>query len=417
MKQTLVQSEKWLRTSWQSFTASPLDSTDSENTNLKSRKIRIYPNPELNKVWHKWLAACRYCFNQAIAYQREHGRTTKRKLRNAIMQSDLPQWVKESPCHIRQNAIFDAHQAFSASRNAKFRSCRDRQQTIKFNNSNFSKGMWFPRLVKGLGFVAAEPIPDSCEYSTQLTFSKGQWFAIFPVVASASKLNLDGVIALDPGMRTFLTGFDGHRFVEFGRGDIGRITRLCQHLDDLVSRMSKASRQQRRRMRQAANRLRLKVRNLIDEAHKQIAHYLSHNYRIIFLPTFETSQMVSRARRKIRSKTVRAMLGWAHYRFELFLDHQCRLTGSQVIRGSEAYTSKTCTHCGHIHQTLGGSKVFKCKSCGSVLPRDFNGCLGFLLRALRDSSFSVSVDPTGRAEHVDGIAIAALSGEYPYCVA
>jgi putative transposase len=397
-----------LRTSWQSFTASPPDSTDCENTSLKSKKIRIYPSFELNKVWRRWLAACRYCFNQAIDYQRKYGRIGKRKLRNIIMQSDLPQWVKDSPCHIRQNAIFDAHQAFSTSRDAKFRSCRDRQQTIKFNDCNFSQGMWYPKLVKGLGFIASEPIPHTTDYGTQLTFSKGQWFAIFPVKTEKQTSNLDSVIALAPGVRTFLTGFDGHRFVEFGRGDIGRITRLCQHLDDLISRMSKAPSRQRKRMKQAANRLRLKIRNLIDEAHKQIAHYLTRNYRIIFLPTFETSQMVSRARRKIRSKTVRAMLGWAHYRFELFLDYQASCTGSTVIKGSEAYSSKTCTKCGQIHQTLGGSKVFKCKSCGNTLPRDFNGALGFLLRALRDSSFTISNN---------GVAIAALSGNYPYCVA
>jgi putative transposase len=408
MKQTLVQSERWLRTSWQSFTVSPPDSTDCENTSLKSKKIRIYPNFELNRVWRRWLAACRYCFNQAINYQRKHGRIGKRKLRNIIMQSDLPQWVKDSPCHIRQNAIFDAHQAFSASRDAKFRSCRDRQQTIKFNACNFSQGMWYPKLVKGLGFIASEPIPQNSDYGTQLTFGSCQWFAIFPVEVEITKLELDGAIALDPGVRTFLTGFDGHRFVEFGRGDIGRITRLCQHLDDLISRMSKSPSRQRKRNRQAANRLRLKIRNLIDEAHKQIGHYLTRNYRIIFLPTFETSQMVSRARRKIRSKTVRAMLGWAHYRFELFLDHQAKLTGSTVVKGSEAYSSKTCTKCGHIHQSLGGSKVFKCKSCGNTLPRDFNGALGFMLRALRDSSFTVSNN---------GVAIAALSGNYPYCVA
>ncbi|MCS6792641.1 MAG: hypothetical protein N3E45_10295 [Oscillatoriaceae bacterium SKW80] len=87
---------------------------------------------ELNKTWRKWLAACRYCFNQAIiAWQKQNKRVTKRKLRDIIMQSELPDWVKETPCHIRQNAIFDTHQAYTASL-AKFRSCRDYQQNIKF---------------------------------------------------------------------------------------------------------------------------------------------------------------------------------------------------------------------------------------------------------------------------------------------
>jgi hypothetical protein len=76
-----------------------------------------------------------HCFNQAIAYQKKNGRTSKLKLRNIIMQSALPTWVKEVPCHIRQNAVFDAHQAFKASRDCKFRSCRAPRQTIKFNHN------------------------------------------------------------------------------------------------------------------------------------------------------------------------------------------------------------------------------------------------------------------------------------------
>ena len=400
--------KKWLKTSLPYFTASAQGFTDSASTRLRCRKIRIYPSVELNKVWRKWLAACRYCFNQAIAYQQQNKRVGKLKLRNIIMQSDLPEWVKDTPCHIRQNAIFEANQAYGASREAKFRSYRDIQQTIKFNDCNFSSGCWYPKLTKGLSFIASEPIPKTCLNATQLTFSKGRWFAIIPEEMPVEQKDKDRIIALDPGVRTFLTGFDGSKFIEFGNGDIGRITRLCQHLDNLISRMSKVCRQQRRRMRQAAHRMRIKIKNLIDEAHKQIVGYLTDNYRIIFLPTFETSQMVAKARRKIRSKTVRSMLTWAHYRFELFLTQKAEMTNTIVITGSEAYTSKTCTKCGHIHQTLGGSKVFKCPSCGHVLPRDMNGALGFMLRALRDTAFTVNSD---------GVAIAALSGNFPYCVA
>ncbi|WP_349262708.1 transposase [Allocoleopsis sp.] len=397
-----------MRTSSPFFTASVQGFTDSANTRLRCRKIRIYPSVELNRIWRKWLAACRYCFNQAIAYQRQNKRIGKLKLRNIIMQSDLPKWVKETPCHIRQNAIFDAARAYTASTEAKFRSCRDLQQTIKFNERNFSSGCWYPKLTKELGFTVSEALPKTCSNATQLTFSKGRWFAIIPEEMIIERKNKDGVIALDPGVRTFLTGFDGSRFIEFGQGDIGRITRLCQHLDNLISQMSKACRKQRRRMRQASHRIRAKIKDLIDEAHKQIVRYLTDNYRVIFLPTFETSQMVAKARRKIRSKTVRSMLTWAHYRFELFLAQKAEMTNTIVITGSEAYTSKTCTKCGHIHRSLGGSKVFKCPSCGHTLPRDMNGALGFMLRALRDTAFTVSND---------GVAIAALSGDFPYCVA
>ncbi|CDM93486.1 transposase (fragment) [Limnospira indica PCC 8005] len=40
------------------------------------------------------------------------------------------------------------------------------------------------------------------------------------------------------------------------------------------------------------------------------------------MPTFETSNMVAKVKRLIRSKTARAMLTWAHYRFKLTLRHK-----------------------------------------------------------------------------------------------
>jgi putative transposase len=227
-------------------------------------------------VWRKWLAACRYCYNQAIALVRSGRRLSKLKLRNEVMQSDLPEWVKETLCHIRQNAVFDAHLAFRKSPNAKFRSCRDSSQSIKFNDANFSSGSWYSRLTKGLTFIASEPIPKTCDQGTQLVFAKGRWFAVFPEPVAITPTESTGVIALDPGVRTFMTGFDRSRFLEFGSGDIGRITRLCQHLDNLMSRIAQEpSRSRRRRMRQADHRMRTKIRNLVDEAHKQIAHYLT----------------------------------------------------------------------------------------------------------------------------------------------
>ncbi|WP_435388455.1 RNA-guided endonuclease InsQ/TnpB family protein, partial [Laspinema olomoucense] len=376
--------------------------TDCVNTKLRSKKIQIYPSPELNKVWRKWLAACRYCYNQAIALCRSGKRLSKLKLRNEVMQGELPAWVKETPCHIRQNAIFDAYLAFIASPNARFRSCRDSSQAIKFNDANFSSGRWYPRLTKGLTFRVSEPIPKTCDQGTQLVFTKGRWFAVFPEPVSVTPTEATGVIALDPGVRTFMTGFDGSRFLEFGSGDIGRITRLCQHLDDLMSSIAKEpSRSRRRRMRQAAQRMRSKIRNLVDEAHKQIAHYLTHNYSVIFLPTFETSDMVAKVKRKIKSKTARAMLTWAHYRFKLTLRHQAEITGTTVVDVTEEYTSKTCTHCGHVHSKLGGSKVFRCPECGFTLSRDWNGAFGIFLKALRDTA---SVTLMGDS------AIVALSG-------
>ncbi|WP_448379607.1 RNA-guided endonuclease InsQ/TnpB family protein [Gloeomargarita sp.] len=376
-----------MRTSSPSCTASVVGSTDSESTGLQSRKIRIYPEPALAKVWKHWQAACRFCYNQAIAYQRQHGRPSKFKLRDIIMHSDLPEWVKSTPCHIRQNAIMEAWEAFGKSPKAKFRSVRDASHTLQFNNSNFSNGTWYPRLTKGLSFSATEDIPSSCEYGTALMRVKDRWYAIFPEPVNSQCTLARGIIALDPGVRTFLTGFDGDSFLEFGAGDFGRITRLCQCLDNLSSRMSKVNAKRRRRMRMAAFRLRQKIRNLVDECHRKVVSFLTDNYRVIFLPTFESADMVAKVKRKIGTKTARAMLTWAHYRFKQFLKFQAQKKNLVVVDVSEAYTSKTCTKCGYVHEGLGGHRMFQCPVCKHRLPRDWNGALGIFLRALRDTAF------------------------------
>jgi putative transposase len=189
---------------------------------------------------------------------------------------------------------------------------------------------------------------------------------------------------------------------------MGKINRLCSYLDDLMSRISQSKGHQKSQMRKAASRLRTRLRNLVDECHKQTAHYLTKNYGMILLPTFETSEMTKKNKRKIRTKTARQMLTWSHYRFKQVLKNKAELSGCQVVDVTEEFTSKTCTKCGHVHQKLGGSKVFKCPECGHTLNRDFNGALGIMLKALSDTTFTVVKN---------GNAIVAQYSDIPCCTA
>ena len=51
-----------------------------------------------------------------------------------------------------------------------------------------------------------------------------------PEIVRFSKvvLLIELAIALDPGVRTFLTGFDGSDFIEIGKNDISRNQKLSQ---------------------------------------------------------------------------------------------------------------------------------------------------------------------------------------------
>jgi putative transposase len=69
----------------------------------------------------------------------------------------------------------------------------------------------------------------------------------------------------------------------------------------------------------------------VDELHRQTVSYLVRHYKVVFIPTFETSSMVLRAKRRINTKSVRSMLTWSHYRFKQLLIALAKRSGVLVV--------------------------------------------------------------------------------------
>lgn len=135
------------------------------------------------------------------------------------------------PGHQKQEACDEAYRAYQQAKSSKgkpkFRSCKATSQTIQFKVGNFKNSTWYPRTTKGLVFTSKQNVPMQCDYGTELVYSRGRWFGCFPQVVVETETESNNVIALDPGNRCFLTGYDGENILEFGKGDIGRLTRLC----------------------------------------------------------------------------------------------------------------------------------------------------------------------------------------------
>jgi putative transposase len=120
----------------------------------------------------------------------------------------------------------------------------------------------------------------------------------------------------------------------------------------------------------------------VDELHFKLIRLLLNSFDMILLPTFETRQMVQKAARKIRAKSVRSMLTWKHFQFKQRLKSAAARIGKTVLDVCEAYTSKTASWTGEIKQ-IGGAKTIK--SGGLMVDRDLNGARGIYLRVLVDT--------------------------------
>ncbi len=128
-------------------------------------------------------------------------------------------------------------------------------------------------------------------------------------------------------------------------------------------------------------RLRERISNLVTELHYKTANFLCDNFSTIILPTFETKDMVNKGNRKIRSKTVRAMMGLSFYKFRQRIEWIALKKGCRVVINTEEYTSKTHPQTGVVNRKLGSAKTVKLTN-GARACRNIVGAYNFMLKTL-----------------------------------
>ena len=153
----------------------------------------------------------------------------------------------------------------------------------------------------------------------------------FKQTTPRSENQAGGIVAIDPGVRTFAAFYSPDISGKIGEGDFSRIYRLLLHLDRLYSKRAKANRRKKKPLTKAIRRLSAKIKNLIDELHWKIARFLCENFSVILMPTYETKQMVEKNNREIRTKTVRSMLGFNNFKFKQRLKWIAKKLGKTVI--------------------------------------------------------------------------------------
>ena len=357
--------------------------TDSESIVTRSRKVRIYPNKEQKSILSNWFGASRFAYNKTVEYLRQPDTKAQWKSIKTELLHAMPEWMNEVPYQIKSVAIRDCCQAVSAAKKkfkqtgkfqeVKFRSKKNQDFNLFIPQSAVSENGVYHTILGKL--KTAEPVwrPN---HDCRLTLYNERYYLSIPIDVQIKRPENQrlSACALDPGVRTFQTVFSKEICSKIGEHVFFRIFRYCYALDKLVSRKKK---ERSNRFNKAMQRIRWKVRDLIDEIHNKTALFLCKMFDVIYLPTFETQEMVS----KLHHKTSRAMLGWAHYRFKMKLKSKAEEYSCKVVDCTEEYTSKTCGNCGTENQ-IGGKEVWTCKHCGCMHDRDINGARNILFKQM-----------------------------------
>lgn len=272
----------------------------------------------------------------------------------------------------------------------RFRSKKNDSPLVYFEDSNGSKflnaihgvywfrpqGAWRSRKRAHIGVDGLPPVKDFTIKYCPLTEHYYLLYTVnytwFPAGDGRSEIQVQSgsngnrVIALDPGVRKFMVGYDpSGLLVTFGeRAAVDLATLLLQ--SDSLSGLEK-----RRHLKRA--------HDMVTDLHWRTISYLVKNYDTIVLPDFPVQRMVRG--RKLPNMVKRQMLALRFYDFRMKLDWRCRMEGRKLVVTTEEYTSKTCGRCGLLNNN-GSAEWFRCRGCGLQLDRDANGARNIYLKTL-----------------------------------
>lgn len=306
---------------------------------------------------------------------------------------EIPDWSNDLPYQVKRMAVKEAVDAFFTTIKLLkaghishfqlgFRSVKTSTQSCYIPKSAIKDKGIYPKLLGPMKY--SESLPEE-PMDSRLLKENGKYYLSVPykVTIANDESQVDKVVALDPGVRTFLSGYSNESAFKLGEGDFKRLTRLCLTLDKLIGlrAVKDCPKDRRRRLKNAIFRIRDRIRNLTKELHFKCAKFLTDNFDVILIPSFETSDMVKRAGRKIGRKTVRSMLTFSFYQFVQRLKHVATQKHKRIIEVNESYTSKTASWTGEV-VNIGSSKFIT--SQNQTVDRDLNGARGIYLRALVD---------------------------------
>lgn len=174
------------------------------------------------------------------------------------------------------------------------------------------------------------------------------------------------IAGFDFGLKTFLTSSEGDKIEspQFLKANLNRLRKASRE----HSRKQKGS-VNRERARLALNRVHEDIVNQRNDWFWKLAHKLTDQYDHLFFETLNIDSMKRLWGRKVSDLALSEFLG--------ILQWVAKKKGKTVGFIDRWYpSSKTCSHCGHIHKELELSdRLWRCPSCHSVNDRDENAAV------------------------------------------
>jgi IS605 OrfB family transposase len=225
----------------------------------------------------------------------------------------------------------------------------------------------------------------------------GKWFLLVTVdVPDGIEVPVTDFIGVDLGVENIATDSDGERK---SSGPIeGKRIKYAKRRRDLGRACKDADRNQRRRCRKALKQTADKEaryrRDINHKIAKDLVAKAKDTGRGIGLEDLEGIRERLTVNRRQRDR----FNGWAHAQLGAFIAYKAQLAGVPVEFIDPAYTSQTCSRCGHCERSNRKSQAeFQCRACGYEQHADVNAARNVRASAVRQAVHGDGKGPAGDA--------------------
>lgn len=372
---------------------------------LKAYRYRLYPSPDQESLFRQTVGACRFVYNLCLEQRRlEWHRSNPRRLTSYDQIKELPalkeeaSWLRDVPNHPLQQAVMDLDKAFKnffAGRGS-FPQFHKRGQKDSFRYPDPKQFKIAPERIflpkaGWVDWVQHRPLDGQPKTAT-VSREADDWYVSIQCEIETAELlpNLGPAVGIDLGIAKPMTLSSGEP-VMLPRTSEKERRRLAA-LQQRLARRDKGSKN-RRKAQMAVARFQAKLaRRRKDAAHKATTK-IAKNHGLIVVEDLQVKNMTASAAgsveepgRNVRAKAGlnRSMLDIAPGQIRQMLTYKADWYGSSLVAVPPAYTSQTCSVCGHVHKDNRRSQSdFCCLACGHAENADVNAAKNILSLGLK----------------------------------
>ena len=362
----------------------------------KTFQYRIYPTKKQETTLLTWLKLLCETYNAALQERRDAYRLAGKSIGFSHQCAELPACrevrpdLAEVPSQVLQDAVKRVGLAFDGffRRCAagekpgypRYKSCfRYDSMTFKQYGNSFSleaspkknRGTLMLAKLGQVKMVMHRPLQGTPKTAMVKRTPTGKWFVSIgcedapePTLPASEK-----EVGIDVGLKTFAYLSDGTTLENprFFRQEEKNLAR-AQRKRDKAPKKAPERKKLQKRVARVHERTKNRRKNF---AHQQSRKIVNTN-GLIAVEALLVRNLIK------NPKLAKSIADAAWSQFFEFLQSKAEEAGREVIRVNPAYTSQTCSCCGHRQEMPLSVRIYECPICGLVIDRDHNGSTNIL---------------------------------------